>query len=249
MSESNQIYALIPRIMAEVGAVEKTRRNQQQGYQFRGVDDVMGAFHAPLAKHGVFFVPDVLETEQTERQTKAGGLLIYTRLKVAYTFYAPDGSCVRAVVVGEAMDSGDKSSNKAMSAALKYALLQIFCVPVEEQDDADNFSPQPQPQPKRTLQAVTKEMDKAGLNDSVRLAELHKEINTLCNLLTDAGDVDSKGKKLVWDAANRDKYIKVQFKDDSRTLENLSFDETQILVEYLTGRYNKAAAKMKEVSA
>lgn len=67
--------------------------------------------------------------------------------------------------------------------------------------------------------------------------------------MTDAGDVDSKGKRLVWDAANLAKYITVQFKDDSRTLENLSFDETQILVEYLTGRYNKAVAKLKEVSA
>nr|MDQ3012540.1 ERF family protein [Acidobacteriota bacterium] len=58
-------------------------------------------------------------------------------LAIAYTFYAPDGSNIRAVVVGEAMDSGDKSSNKAMSAALKYALLQIFCVPTEANEDAD----------------------------------------------------------------------------------------------------------------
>lgn len=88
----------------------------------------------------------------------------------------------------------------------------------------------------QTRQAVTKQMDNAGIDDSVRLAELHKEINTLCNLLADAGDVDSKNKRLVWDAANLAAYIKVQFKDDSRTLENLTFDETQVLIEFLRGQ-------------
>jgi ERF superfamily len=76
----------------------------------------------------------VLDRDVAERETKQGGILIYTTLTMAYTFYAPDGSNVRAVVVGEAMDTGDKSSNKAMSAALKYALLQIFCVPTEIED-------------------------------------------------------------------------------------------------------------------
>ncbi len=68
-------------------------------------------------------MPEVLEKEVTERESANNRTLIYTALIVAYTFYAPDGSNVGAVVFGEAMDSGDKSSNKAMSAALKYALL------------------------------------------------------------------------------------------------------------------------------
>jgi hypothetical protein len=134
---SAQIYELIPKVMAEVGAIEKARRNEQQKYFFRGIDDVFAAFQPVLAKHRVFYVPEVLDKDVTERETKSGSTLIYTTLAVAYTFYAPDGSNVRAVVVGEAMDSGDKSSNKAMSAALKYALLQIFCVPTEANEDAD----------------------------------------------------------------------------------------------------------------
>mgnify|MGYP000196155837 CR=1 FL=1 len=75
-------------------------------------------------------------TDSTKCDTKSGGTMNYTRLLVGYSFYAADGSSVRAVVAGEAMDSADKSTNKAMSAALKYALLQIFCVPTE-MDDAD----------------------------------------------------------------------------------------------------------------
>ncbi len=138
---SQQIYEAIPKVMAEVGSIAKNRKNQQQGYAFRGIDDVFAAFQAPLATHGVFYVPEVLEECRDEGQTKSGGTMFYTRLRVAYTFYAQDGSNVRAVVVGEAMDSADKSSNKAMSAALKYALLQIFCVPTES-EDADAQSPE-----------------------------------------------------------------------------------------------------------
>ena len=41
------------------------------------------------------------------------------------------------------MDSGDKSFNKAMSAAYKYALFQVFCVPTEEMVDSEVDSPEP----------------------------------------------------------------------------------------------------------
>src|SRR5262245_52681364 len=139
-----QIYRLIPLVMNEVGAIEKGRRNEQQKYFFRGIDDVMAAFQPVLAKHQIFYIPEVLNREVAERESRSGGILIYTTLTMAYTFYAPDGSSVRSVVVGEAMDRGDTSSNQAMSAALKYALLQIFCVPTESEDaDAQSHELRP----------------------------------------------------------------------------------------------------------
>lgn len=138
MEGTGQIYSLIPKIMGEVGAIAKNKRNQAQGYQFRGIDDVYLAFQGPLAKYGVFYVPQVLERTVCERETKNGSTLFYTILKMAFTFFAADGSSFQAVTVGEAMDSGDKSTNKAMSAALKYALLQTFCIPTEEPKDSEN---------------------------------------------------------------------------------------------------------------
>ncbi len=139
MAETQQIFALIPKIMHEVGGIAKGRKNVQQGYAFRGIDEVYAALQGPLSSNGVFYVPEVTERDVTERQTKNGGTLFYTTLKMRFTFYAPDGSSVTAVTCGEAMDSGDKSTNKAMSAALKYALLQVFCIPTEEREanDAD----------------------------------------------------------------------------------------------------------------
>ena len=43
---------------------------------------------------------------------------------MAYRFYADDESFVEASVIGEAMDTGDKATNKAMSVAYKYSMYQ-----------------------------------------------------------------------------------------------------------------------------
>jgi hypothetical protein len=73
-----------------------------------------------------------------------------TLLPLSIAFVADDGSSVECVTVGEAMDSGDKSSNKAMSAAMKYALLEVFCVPTEDDNDTENHSHEPKAhEPKR----------------------------------------------------------------------------------------------------
>ena len=50
---------------------------------------------------------------------------------------AEDGSRHTVKTFGEAMDSGDKATNKAMSAAYKYAAFQAFSIPTEGDNDAD----------------------------------------------------------------------------------------------------------------
>lgn len=136
------IFQKIPAIMAEVPVIGKNKRNAQQGFNYRGIDDVQNALQNILPKHGVFYVPEILESHREERTSARGGNLIYTVLKVKYTFYATDGSSVSAVVQSEGMDSADKSSNKAMSAACKYALFQVFNIATEEMVDPDSESPE-----------------------------------------------------------------------------------------------------------
>lgn len=139
--EEKKIYKAIPAIMDEIGHIGKDKRNQQQGFMFRGIDQVMNTMKPLLSKHGVFIVPEIIETNREERLTKSGGTLIYTMHKIVYHFMADDGSQVVACVVGEGMDSADKSSNKAMAVAFKYACFQVFCIPTEEmaKDDPDNY--------------------------------------------------------------------------------------------------------------
>ena len=157
MSEisGGKIHQAIIAILREAGAIAKGHKNQQQGYMFRGIDDVYNELNPLLAKHGVFSVPEVLEERREERPTKSGGILTSTILKMRYTFYADDGSSVQAVVIGEGMDSGDKSANKAMAVAHKYALVQMFSIPTEEPKDVERESPEP------AFKAISREEAKA----------------------------------------------------------------------------------------
>lgn len=138
------IHELLPLVAEEIGAISKNRQNEQQRYKFRGIDDCYNAVHGPLVKHGISVSTQVSDLHREERETKTGGTLIYTTLLLTTTFWAKDGSSVVTVTAGEAMDSGDKSTNKAMSAALKYAFLQTFTIPLEEPETEDD-SPAPAP--------------------------------------------------------------------------------------------------------
>lgn len=135
---ADNVYTLIGQAMRKIGAVGKNQKNSQQGFMYRGIDAVMNALNPVMAELGLFIVPEVLEQTREERQTKNGNNLIYSILKIKYTLYAPDGSNVSAVVIGEGMDSGDKASNKALSVGLKYACFQIFMLPTEEMIDPDS---------------------------------------------------------------------------------------------------------------
>lgn len=132
-----QIYQLIGKAIGEIGAIGKDKRNPQQGFMYRGIDQVYNALNPVMARLGIFFVPEVLDMKREERTTKNGTVLTYTILTMKYTAFAPDGSSVSMTVVGEGMDSGDKGCNKAMSVAMKYAMFQLFCIPTEELKDPD----------------------------------------------------------------------------------------------------------------
>ena len=135
-----KIYESINKIQAELAktGISKDRKNQQQGYAFRGIDDVYAALAPLLAKYSVCIFPRVTERACTERQTQRGGVLFYTTVRAEFDFVSSiDGSIHTCVTYGEAMDSADKATNKAMSAAYKYACLQTFCIPTEGDNDAD----------------------------------------------------------------------------------------------------------------
>ena len=146
-----KIYEAIAAVMADVGAVGKDATNTFDKYKYRSIDAVMNAMHPAMVKHGVFVTPEVIDQTRAEREGKNGTLMIYSVTKVKYTFFADDGSSVQAVVIGEGSDRGDKSMNKAMSAAFKYALFQVFCLPTAEMIDSETDSPElmPKKQPEK----------------------------------------------------------------------------------------------------
>lgn len=137
-----KIFKAIADTMNDVSAVGKNSKNEKQNYNFRGIDAVMNALHPAMVKNRIFVVPEVLEQQREERQSK-NGKLIYSICKIKYTFFADDGSNISATVIGEGMDSGDKATNKAMSVAFKYACFQVFCIPTEDMTDPDAETPPP----------------------------------------------------------------------------------------------------------
>lgn len=136
--EGQMIFGLIGQAMQMIGAIGKDSRNQQQGFAYRGIDAVMNALNPVMSKLGLFVCPEVLEQTREERVNAKGTTLLYSILKIKYTMYAPDGSNVSCVVIGEGMDTGDKASNKAMSVGMKYAAFQLLMIPTEEMVDPDS---------------------------------------------------------------------------------------------------------------
>lgn len=129
--------------MADIGAVTKNKRNTSgQQFMYRGVDDLMNALNPAMVENKLFIVPEVLEQIREDRVSNSGSKLIYSICKIKYTFFAEDGTNISAVVIGEAFDSGDKATNKAMSVAFKYACFQVFCIPTEEMKDPDGDRPE-----------------------------------------------------------------------------------------------------------
>jgi len=132
-----QIHELIGKAMGMVGAIGKDTRNAQQGFMYRGIDAVYNALNPVMSELGLFICPEVIGMNREERTNSKGTVLIYTQLTIKYTVYAPDGSNITLTVVGEGMDTGDKSANKAMSVAMKYAMFQLFFIATEDLKDPD----------------------------------------------------------------------------------------------------------------
>lgn len=136
-----RVFQVIHGVMKDVMPIGKDQKNTQQNYSFRGVDDAMSAMAGPMRNHGCFIAPEVVEHHQRPRGDKG----THTNIRMCYRIFGPAGDCVAVTLPGEAMDTADKSTNKAMSAALKYMLFQVFMIPVDSRsvDDSDQDSRPP----------------------------------------------------------------------------------------------------------
>jgi hypothetical protein len=160
------VYKTIAAVAADLAkdGISKSRKNTTQGYAFRGIDEVLNALAPVLTKHGLVILPRILSRECTERETKNGGTLFSVVVEAAFDFVAAsDGSLHTVRTYGEAMDSADKATNKAMSAAYKYAAFQAFCIPTEGDNDADATTHEPAP---GTARPAAPQAQRATISDA-----------------------------------------------------------------------------------
>ena len=171
-----KVYTAIANVTAKLAkeGISKDRKNEQQGYKFRGIDDVYNALAPFLAEAKLCILPKAISRECVERTTQKGNALFYVTVCVDFAFVsAEDASEHHVVTYGEAMDSGDKATNKAMSAAYKYACMQAFCIPTEGDNDADSKTHEVRPHKPVTVDvwdSLTEDAQKwlQGIADSVR---------------------------------------------------------------------------------
>jgi hypothetical protein len=185
-----QIYALLPKVMDDIGAVGKGRTasmGKAGSYYFRGIDDLYNAVQPALIKHGVTVVPVAMEIIHRENYPRIGndgkpyGQMLYTILRATYRLHAPDGSYIEGAAVGEAMDTGDKSCNKAMSAAMKYFLMESLCIPTDEPKDSENDTHElPPPSPPASKQPAAKPVAKSLVSEHA--AAMQPKIKALAKL-------------------------------------------------------------------
>ncbi|MFB6618906.1 ERF family protein [Streptomyces sp. NPDC085524] len=188
-ADAPRVFSVIQAVMRDTVPVGKDQRNEQQRYRFRGIDDVMSAMAGPMRTHGLIIVPSLDEHLQERRGEK----MTHTVIRMRYRIYGPAGDALVATVPGEASDFADKATNKAMSAALKYLLFQVFMIPVDGRsiEDGDRHHPEP-PAEHRTEQAERAEQ--AGRQRRERREPDARQAGPQRDYLADAEQADTPAR-------------------------------------------------------
>jgi len=198
-----KVYKAINNVQADLSVlgITKDRRNMQgSGYNFRGIDDVYNTIAPLLAKHGLCILPRVLSRECVERVSQKGGALFYVTVDAEFDFVsAEDGTKHTVKTFGEAMDSGDKATNKAMSAAYKYACFQAFSIPTESDNDADAHTHTPAPKVSATKTDLVPPSRMAVVADVAAAIDERISANDLIGAFEEyLGVTDVEEKTALW---------------------------------------------------
>lgn len=185
MSNELEVYKSIVAVQGALAkeGISKSRKNQQQGFAYRGIDDVYAALAPLLAENHLCILPRITEKEVVERVNKNGTALFYTTVTAEFDMVsAIDGSKHTVSSYGEAMDSGDKSIGKAMSYAYKAMAFMAFAIPTEGDNDPDANAHEVKP---KATPAPKKENAPQGPSDAQKATQ--QELSRLKDALIEYG--------------------------------------------------------------
>lgn len=138
MAESKNLYQRLLDITSEVGKIDKTGKNSQQGYAFIEQARVVAELRPQLAKHGVMILPETVNRTVTQVTNSKGTVFTQVLVYSRYTLVNADNPEERMALdwdAGEALDMSDKATNKATTASQKTFLMKLFNI--SDQDDPD----------------------------------------------------------------------------------------------------------------
>ncbi|MGA8567579.1 MAG: ERF family protein [Candidatus Binataceae bacterium] len=111
-------------VRRRLGYIQKRGHNERHNYNYVTAADLAGSVGDILAELGVVVIPQ-LQSISTETPRSSSDRI--ARVVMNYRFVdASSGEELSVRVAGEGADAGDKAPYKAMTGALKYALLQSF---------------------------------------------------------------------------------------------------------------------------
>lgn len=126
-------------VMNEVSYMQKNGVNAFLKYHYITDADVMAQFSEAFRKHGIFMFSSMLERQSQTYKTRAGkeGFIVTAKIEVRF-IDVETGQELRGVFFGDGADSDDKAVYKAITGAIKYALLKTFLVATGDDPENDN---------------------------------------------------------------------------------------------------------------
>jgi len=114
-------------VRRRIGYIQKRGYNERHNYSYVAAADIAGTVGDILAELGVVVIPRLESITYEPNTPGRTDSVRIARVIMAYTFTDVNSAEeLTARVAGEGLDVGDKASYKAMTGALKYALLQSF---------------------------------------------------------------------------------------------------------------------------
>ena len=122
--------------------VQKRGYNERKNYNYVTAADIAGAVGDILAELGVVVVPRLESISHEPSRTSRSEGEHVARVVMTYTFMDVDtAEEITVKVAGEGLDAGDKAPYKAMTGALKYALLQSFLLATGDDPEDERTNP------------------------------------------------------------------------------------------------------------
>ena len=219
MAETQQLnlYQKLAKITGEIGVIAKDGNNQQQKYKYIEYETIAGKFRELFSKYNVVLIPSMVEQERTSITTARGASGVSTVCHFEFTVVNADKPDDRFVVKwqGEAADYGDKATNKAATAAVKYYLMRQFNISSKGDEDPDSQTPE-----------VAQKQQKPAMA-SVR------QITAVSKLLANKGITNSEDRKAILGAAiggkgavlDPSKITVVKLKEVENRINNATLDQ------------------------
>jgi hypothetical protein len=166
MNDTTKLDAAVLEVMAAVPYVKKSGKveigNTGRSYSYAGEADLIAKLRPAMLAAGLSMTPEDMSVVLHEQYATKYGSMNRVVVKVAYRLSHTSGQSKTVVALGEGADSGDKSTPKAMTCAMKYALRQAFGIETGDDPDKTPSSKQTRKEPGEAFLKARRLVSEAG---------------------------------------------------------------------------------------